>query len=111
MSMHGSLYPDPLVRDELHLCQECRRPFVVPLSILPLMAQDGYVVELRCSNCDHASIAVHDDDQLERLDRELDRQTGRLRHALAELELADQLERVDRFVAALAADAILPEDF
>jgi hypothetical protein len=111
MSTHGSLHPERTVRDDLHVCGDCRRPFVVPLSILPLMAQDGYVVELQCANCGGTEIAVHDDEELERLDRELDRQTGRLRHALAELELADELARVDRFAAALQADAILPEDF
>jgi hypothetical protein len=111
MSPHGSLPTDRPVHDDVHVCRACRRPFVVPLSILPLMAQDGYVVELRCTNCGESTIAIHDDAQLERLDRELDRQTGRLRHALAELELADEIARVDRFAEALQTGAILPEDF
>jgi hypothetical protein len=111
MSQHGSPHPDVRVAGDVHRCGVCGQPFVVPLSILPLMAQDGYVVELRCANCEHTAIEIHDDEQLERLDRELDRQTGRLRHALAELELADELDRVDRFASALAADAILTEDF
>ena len=108
MSQHGSTYetqPAP------HLCRVCSRPFLVPVSIVPLASQPGYVVELRCNNCEDATVTLLDEDQMEHLDRELDRQTGRIRHALAELQLADQLDEIDRFVDALEHDLILPEDF
>ena len=110
-NLHGSLPSELPARRGPHMCRICLRPFLVPLSIVPLVSQDGYVVELECTNCEDSTVALLSEEQMERLDRELDRQTGRLRHTLAELRLADELERVDRFAAALAAGHILPEDF
>src|SRR3954452_15408378 len=111
MSPHGSLPHETHQTVEPHVCRICRRAFLVPLSIVRLVSQDGYVVELRCSNCEDATVALLSESQMERLDRELDRQTGNIRHAIAEIRLADELERVDRFVMALRDGHILPEDF
>jgi hypothetical protein len=111
MSLHGSVPRWMRGAVEPHVCRVCRQPFVIPLSIVPLRTYDGFVVELRCNNCEDSTVALLRQDALERLDRELDRQTGRIRHELAELHLADELERVDRFVAALHAGHVLPEDF
>ena len=111
MNLHGSLPSELPARRGPHMCRVCLRPFLVPLSIVPLVSQDGYVVELECTNCEDATVALMHEDQMEDLDRELDRQTGRIRHALAELRMADDLEQVDRFVEALHAGHILPEDF
>jgi len=110
-NLHGSLPSELPARRGPHMCRICLRPFLVPLSIVPLVSQDGYVVELECTNCEDATVALLAEDQMEDLDRELDRQTGRIRHALAELRLAEDLEQVDRFVEALHAGHILPEDF
>src|SRR3954454_22544815 len=111
MSTHGSLPRETLVGSEPHVCRVCQRSFVVPLSTFPLVSRDGYVVELQCSNCEDSTVALLNETQMEQLDRELDRQTGLIRHALAEIRLADDLDRADRFVTALRADLILPEDF
>jgi len=110
MSQHGSTYETQPAHDP-HLCRVCARPFLVPVSIVPLHSQPGYVVELRCNNCEDATVALLGEDEMERLDRELDRQTGRIRHALYELELADQLDEIDRFVEALELGHIVPDDF
>ena len=111
MSLHGSL-PLWMKRAlEPHVCRVCRRPFVIPLSVVALRTCDRYVVELRCTNCEDSTVSLLRPEELERFDHELDRQTGRIRHQLAELHLADELERVDRFSAALRAGDILPEDF
>ena len=111
MSQHGSLPTETQPAAHPHLCRVCDRPFLLPVSIVPLVSADGYVVELLCSNCEDTTVALLDEERMERLDRELDRQTGRIRHALAEMRLADELDRVDRFAAALDAGHILPEDF
>ena len=58
-----------------------------------------------------ASLGVHDDRSLMELDRRMDRAQHQMREAIEVLEVADELERVDRFVRALQADLILPEDF
>jgi len=112
MNQHGS-HPnetESLVHRP-HLCRVCRRPFLTPLSIVPLVSQEAYVVEMQCTNCEDATVTLLDEDQMERLDRELDRQSGSLRHTLAEIRLADELDEIDRFVEALHAGHILPEDF
>ena len=112
MSLHGSLSRDqtpPALQP--HVCRVCQRPFVTPLSTFPLVSRNGYVVELQCSNCEDTTVALLSDEQMERFDRELDRQTGAMRHMIAELRMAGELERVDRFAAALHAGHILPEDF
>jgi hypothetical protein len=112
MNEHGRLpnETDDLLRQP-HLCRVCRRPFVTPLSVVSLVSEEAYVVELQCSNCEDSTVTLLDEHQMERLDRELDRQSGGLRHTLAELELADELDEIDRFVEALQAGHILPEDF
>jgi len=111
MTPHGSLSRDTQLTLEPHICRVCQRPFILPLSTFPLVTRDAYVVELHCSNCEDSSVALLSEEQMERLDRELDRQTGRLRRAVAEMRLAEELEQVDRFVSALRAGHILPEDF
>lgn len=57
----------------LHVCGACRKPFVVPRSLLEVPGDARFVVELGCNNCGRVTIAVHDDRALEALDRELDR--------------------------------------
>jgi hypothetical protein len=95
----------------LHICRSCRRPFIVPLSIVDILDADRYVVELWCANCDERSLSPHDDAELETLDNDLVNATGQIRAALEVIEQVDELLRIDRFSSALNADLILPEDF
>ena len=111
MSRFDNTTPEPVVRRDLHICEACRMPFVVPVSILDVHADGRYVVELGCTNCEASSLATHDEASLEALDHELDRSLMLIQDALEALVLADELERIDRFAAALHADLILPEDF
>lgn len=112
MNEHGSAFHETQnLIHRPHLCRVCQRPFLTPLSIVPLVSQEAYVVEMQCTNCEDATVTLLDEHQMEQLDRELDRQSGRLRHTLAELKLADELDEIDRFVEALHAGHILPEDF
>ena len=99
------------VRRDLHICDRCRTPFVVPVSILDVHDDGHYVVELSCANCEASSLCVQDEASLEALDYELDRSLLAMQEALDTLVLADELERIDRFAEALQADLILPEDF
>jgi hypothetical protein len=103
--------PTPAVRRDLHVCEHCRTPFVVPVSILDVHTDGRYVVELSCANCQATSLTTHDEASLEALDHELDRGMLAIQEALDTLVLADELERIDRFAEALHADLILPEDF
>jgi hypothetical protein len=93
------------------MCDGCRQPFVVPVSILDLLDHDRAVVELHCTNCGRTVLGVHDDESLAALDRELDATTASMQEALNLLTFVDELERIDAFAYALRADLILPEDF
>ena len=97
--------------EPLHVCADCRRPFVVPLSVVDLVDRDRAVVELHCTNCGRTVLGVHDDTALEALDRELDATTDSMRESVALLAYVDGLERIAAFGEALAHDRILPEDF
>ena len=111
MSRFDNATPRPAVRRDLHVCDRCRTPFVVPISILDAHVDGRYVVELCCTNCDAYSLSTHDEASLEALDHELDRGLLRIQEALDAFVLAEELERIDRFAEALHADLILPEDF
>ena len=104
--MRHSIQPEPL-----HVCAECRRPFVVPLTIVDLVDGDRAVVELHCTNCGRTVLGVHDDAALEALDRELDATTDSMHESVALLAYVDEVERIDAFADALDRDLILPEDF
>ena len=97
--------------EPLHVCAGCRRPFVVPVSVVDLLDRERAVVELHCTNCGRTALGVHDDASLEALDRELDATTASMQESLALLSYVDELERIDAFADALQRDFILPEDF
>ena len=111
MSRFDNATPEPVVRRDLHICETCRKPFVVPVSILDVHGDGRYLVELACANCEASSLCTHDEASLEALDHELDRSLLAMQEALDTLVLAEELERIDRFAEALQADLILPEDF
>ena len=111
MSRFDNATPEPVVRRDLHICEACRMPFVVPVSILDVHDDGRYVVELACANCEASSLTTHDEASLEALDVELDRSLLAIQEALDAMVISDELERIDRFAAALQDDLILPEDF
>jgi hypothetical protein len=92
-------------------CTACARDFVVPVSVVDLLDADRCVVELACTNCGTAALGVHDDRTLMALDRHLEDTAARMRAAVDVLDLADELERIDAFAAALRDGHVLPEDF
>ena len=106
-----SLVRHSLPTEPLHVCGDCGRPFVVPLSVVDLVDRDRAVVELHCTNCGRTVLGVHDDAALEALDRDLDDSLEAIREAVALLAYLDELERVDAFADALRRDLVLPEDF
>jgi hypothetical protein len=94
----------------LHVCPACALPFVVAGHIRELVGVDCVRLELRCTNCGWAAIAVHDDTELAALDRQADRAFADLLWTLEVVWIANEEAAIARFAAALAADAILPAD-
>jgi hypothetical protein len=104
------LFESALSRD-LRFCPTCRQPFVAPREILATRGDGQHVVDLVCANCEWSAIEMHDADRLGALDRALDRDSAQIEAAARALALSLELDRIDRFAAALWAGHILPEDF
>jgi hypothetical protein len=68
-------------------------------------------VSLRCPNCEHYEQGVFSQDECDRFDDHLETGTDALTRDFKRLMAANMAEEIDRFVAALDADAIQPMDF
>jgi hypothetical protein len=95
---------------ELHVCPNCGSDLVQPLDFVPL-ATGSWYVELACPNCWWRHRGVHDQEAVDRFDKELARGESAIQVAIEQIVRSGQLEEVERFARALAADAILPMDF
>jgi hypothetical protein len=95
----------------LHLCPDCELPFVVPGEVHEVVGAAGVKLDLTCNNCGWATTAVHHDHELTALDLQLDRSFADLLWTLEVVWTANEEAAIGRFAAALAAGAILPEDF
>jgi hypothetical protein len=105
---HASALSDP---PGLHVCPACRLPFVVPGRVRDIVGADKVRLDLDCTNCGWSATAVHDDRELMALDAQLDRSYADLLWTLEVIWIANEESAIARFVAALDAGAILPEDF
>jgi len=94
----------------LHVCRECASPLVTPVAWEQAGPRE-WAVTIQCPNCEWWDADVFDEELIERFDEELDRGTEALVRDLLRLVRANMEDDVERFVAALRADAILPEDF
>jgi len=94
----------------LHVCPECSSHLVAPVA-WEQAGPSEWAVTLECPNCEWWDADLFDEAAIERFDEELDRGTEALVRDLLRLTRANMEDDVERFVAALAADAILPEDF
>jgi hypothetical protein len=94
----------------LHVCPACTLPFVVAGDVRELVGVDRVRLDLRCTNCGWAATAVHDDTELAALDMQIDRTFADLLWTLEVVWIANEEAAIARFAAALAADAILPDD-
>jgi hypothetical protein len=104
------LFESAIGRD-LRFCPTCRQPFVAPREILATQPDGHHVVDLVCANCEWSAIERHHGERLGALDRALDRDSAQIEAAARALALSLELDRIDRFAAALRGGHILPEDF
>jgi hypothetical protein len=92
-----------------HICVACSRPFVYPEFGMP--EGDRWRVVLCCLSCGWSGQRTLDEDGLEAFERELDEERQQIELDLERLTHHNMRDYLDRFAAALAVDAILPEDF
>ncbi len=73
--------------------------------------ESRWEVSLRCPNCEWTITGVFGEDAIQRFDDTLDRGTEALVADLRQLTRANMEEDVERFIAAISAGHVLPEDF
>lgn len=104
----AALSPEPAT--DLHVCPECEAHLVFPVEWSEHDAV-RWEVELRCPNCEWHTVDLYAQELVDRFDEELDRGTAALVRDLKQLTRANMEDEIERFVRAVEAGAILPEDF
>lgn len=94
----------------LHICPECGCDLVQPLAWSET-EDERWDLELGCPNCQWWTEGVFDQSAVEDLEEHLDEGLAAMLADLQRLTQANMVEEVDRFVSALDAEHILPEDF
>jgi hypothetical protein len=95
---------------DLSVCRSCRSTLVYPLE-WEEAGPRHWEVTLRCPECQGVERGVFDQATVDRFDEVLDAGTDAVVADLKRLMRANMEDEVERFVTALRADVILPEDF
>ena len=95
---------------DLHICPECASDLVYPVA-WEEADRSRWEVSLRCPNCEWGVTSVFEEEAIQRFDDTLDRGTEALVSDLRQLTRANMEEDVERFVTAISAGHVLPEDF
>jgi hypothetical protein len=103
-------HPAAEPRQDLHVCVGCGSGLVYPVE-WEESGPENWSVLLHCPNCDLHREGVFCQESVEAFDEELDRGAELLAGDYKRLMRANLAEEIERFVGALIADAILPEDF
>jgi hypothetical protein len=96
--------------EELHICGTCDCRLVYPIDWSPV-GKAHWRVTLRCPNCEWVGTGVFEQEVVDRFDAELDRGTDALTAQLDRVTHENMTAEVERFIAALTADQIVPGDF
>ncbi len=96
--------------EDLHVCESCASELVQPLDWRE-QRRGSWAVTLVCPNCLHERHGAFDQTSVDKLDETLDDGYTTLLAELQEMVTSNLTDEIDRFVAALRAGAILPEDF
>jgi len=99
----------PAQRD-LQVCPECDSQLVYPVAWEEAEGA-GWEVSLRCPNCEWCVTDTFGEELVQRFDETLDHGTEALVADLRKLTRANMEDDVERFIAALHAEYVLPEDF
>jgi hypothetical protein len=95
----------------LERCPACRRPFVVPVALLDLVDEGLYLIALECKNCDRLAVGVHEDAELERMERFSALAATHMEAAIEMLDASRFIDDLLAFTDAVDRDLVVPEDF
>lgn len=98
------------VETDIHVCPACTSELVYPVA-WEEADRSRWEVSLRCPNCEWQVTDLFEEEAIQRFDETLDRGTEALVSDLRQLTRANMEEDVERFVVALTAGHVLPEDF
>ena len=98
------------VETDLHVCPDCSSVLVYPIA-WEEADRARWEVSLRCPNCEWTMTDLFEEAAIQRFDETLDRGTEALVADLRQLTRANMEGDVERFIAALDAGHVLPEDF
>ena len=102
--------PKPAPAEGLHICPECASNLVQPLE-WGEAGRGSWELTLQCPNCHWVDEGVYDREQINAFEDQLDDGLADMLSDLRRLTQANMAGEIDRFIAALDADVILPEDF
>jgi hypothetical protein len=102
--------PGPAEDRDLWVCEQCACELVEPVD-WAAAGPERWRVALCCPNCEYWTEGVFSQECVDRFDERLDEGTEVLVRELKQLQHANMAGDVERFVIALDANAILPEDF
>lgn len=94
----------------LHVCPDCSCGLVQPIDWAEA-PDEGWNLVLSCPNCEWYTEGLYTQDQIRELEDRLEQGLADMLRDLQRLTQANMADQVDRFIAALHADQILPEDF
>ena len=103
-------HPPAEPHQDLNVCLDCDSRLVFPVAWEEAGPED-WAVLLQCPNCQICREGVFTQETVELFDEELDRGADALARDYKRLMRANMSDEIDRFGAALQANAILPEDF
>jgi hypothetical protein len=95
---------------DLHVCLACSSDLVYPVEAAEAAPEEWNVL-LRCPNCDVYRNGIFSQHTVDALDCELDRGQETLAREYERWLRMNMAAEIERFVGALNAGAILPEDF
>ncbi len=95
---------------DLHVCPSCSSELVYPTA-WEEAENSSWDVSLRCPNCEWSTVGTFEQEAVQRFDETLDRGTEALVADLRQLSRANMEADVERFITALNAEYVLPEDF
>ena len=95
---------------DLCVCEVCSSELVEPVE-WEAAGPERWRVALSCPNCGYWTEGVFSQECVDRFDERLDEGTAVMLAELKRLRHDNMADETDRFIAALNAGAILPEDF
>ncbi len=101
---------DALLRNGLHRCPDCASDLVQPVTWAEACG-DRWELVLSCPNCRWCELGVYTHAEVADLEERLDDGLADMLEDLQRLAKANMADEMDRFIAALRDDHILPEDF